>query len=209
MDFSQTLTINTAEQPWQASPREGVWRKPLAREEQERGHATSVVRYDPGASFHSHNHPGGEEILVLEGTFSDETGDFGKGTYFRNPAGFVHAPFSREGCLILVKLHQFQEEDSARISIDLNSSEWLVEAEGIQRLRLHRAASESVEMLRLEEGTQLDLSDICSVEWYLLDGRLEAAGQSHLEAGTWHRSPRGTVLWVSKPATLWLKSGHF
>ena len=44
MDFSQAVTINTAEQDWVASPKAGVWRKPLAREEAERGHATSIVK---------------------------------------------------------------------------------------------------------------------------------------------------------------------
>jgi hypothetical protein len=27
----------------------GVWRKPLAREEAERGRTTSIVRFDPGS----------------------------------------------------------------------------------------------------------------------------------------------------------------
>ena len=51
MDFSQQVIINTHQQDWQPSPKEGVWRKPLAREDKERGHATSIVRYDPGAHF--------------------------------------------------------------------------------------------------------------------------------------------------------------
>ena len=85
MDFDQHVVVNTVSQDWQASPASGVWRKPLAREDAERGHATSIVRYDPGASFTAHNHPKGEEILVLEGVFSDETGDYPSGTYFRNP----------------------------------------------------------------------------------------------------------------------------
>ena len=29
MDFSQRVVIDTRQQPWQASPHEGVWRKPL------------------------------------------------------------------------------------------------------------------------------------------------------------------------------------
>jgi anti-sigma factor ChrR (cupin superfamily) len=43
---------------------------------------------------------------VLEGTFSDEQGDYPAGSYVRNPVGSRHAPFSREGCTIFVKLHQ-------------------------------------------------------------------------------------------------------
>jgi hypothetical protein len=48
MDFTQRAVIETATQPWQPSPMPGVSRKPLAREDAERGHATSIVRYDPG-----------------------------------------------------------------------------------------------------------------------------------------------------------------
>ena len=99
MEFEQRVVVNTNDTAWQPSPASGVWRKPLAREEAERGHATSIVRYDPGASFSRHGHPLGEEILVLEGIFSDEHGDFGAGTYFRNPPGSSHAPFSKAGCV--------------------------------------------------------------------------------------------------------------
>ena len=110
MDFSQRVVINTEKQPWLKSPKQGVWRKPLAREEAEQGHATSIVKYDAGASFSEHNHPLGEEIFVLDGVFSDHTGDYPAGTYFRNPKGFIHAPYSTTGCVLLVKLHQFQEK---------------------------------------------------------------------------------------------------
>lgn len=105
MDFSKRVVVDGNTQNRVASPKPGVWRKPLAREDAERGHATSLVRYDPGAKFSSHGHPLGEEILVLSGTFSDESGDYGAGTYFRNPEGFTHSPFSEQGCEILVKLH--------------------------------------------------------------------------------------------------------
>jgi quercetin dioxygenase-like cupin family protein len=68
MKFDHQLVV-THQVPWQPSPRAGVWRTPLAREEAEWEHATSIVRYDPGASFPMHDHPLGEEILILEGTF--------------------------------------------------------------------------------------------------------------------------------------------
>ena len=76
MDFAQQLFINTQTQPWQPSPMAGVDRKPLAREDTESGHATSIVRYAPNSHFNTHFHPKGEEILVLAGIFSDEHGDY-------------------------------------------------------------------------------------------------------------------------------------
>ncbi len=62
-------------------------RKPLAREDAERGHVTSIVRYEPGARFSEDPHPLGEEILVLAGTFFDQTGGYHAGTFF-NPVPF-------------------------------------------------------------------------------------------------------------------------
>ncbi|MEM6666773.1 MAG: cupin domain-containing protein [Pseudomonadota bacterium] len=63
----------------------------------------ALVRWEPGTRFPGHMHPGGEEILVLEGTFQDEFGDYPKGTWLRNPPGSMHNPFSEEGTLLYVK----------------------------------------------------------------------------------------------------------
>ncbi len=152
MDFSRRVVIRTRDLPWQPSPRPGVWRKPLAREEAERGHATSIVRYDPGASFQRHGHPLGEEILVLEGTFSDEHGDFGAGTYFRNAPGSGHAPFSKEGCTLLVKLHQFLPDDGAQVCVDTSAATWLADEAGIEAIPLHRFAGERVALMKWRAG---------------------------------------------------------
>lgn len=62
-----------------------------------------TVRYAAGSAFATHTHPGGEEILVLDGIFSDEQGDYGPGTYLRNPPGSQHQPFVRQDTIIWVK----------------------------------------------------------------------------------------------------------
>ena len=92
MDFSQRVVIDSLAMDWQTSPSGTVLRKPLARAFAETGHATSVVRYLPGASFPRHEHPLGEEILVLSGVFSDDEGDWGAGMYLRNPPGWGTHP---------------------------------------------------------------------------------------------------------------------
>ncbi len=117
MNFAERVVIETASQPWQPSPMPGVWRKPLARAQAEAGHATSIVRYEAGSRFSAHTHTRGEEILVLDGVFSDEGGDYPAGSYLRNPAGSQHSPFSVDGCTLLVKLHQFQAGDQDRVRI--------------------------------------------------------------------------------------------
>ena len=104
LDFSERVVIETDKMAWVSSPSSGVHRKPLAGTEREDGHATSIVRFDKNSSFKPHVHPLGEEIIVLEGVFSDEFGDYEAGSYLRNPPESVHAPFSDEGCTLFVKL---------------------------------------------------------------------------------------------------------
>jgi anti-sigma factor ChrR (cupin superfamily) len=67
------------------------------------GEHVALVRWQPGTRFNRHRHWGGEEILVLEGTFEDEHGAYSAGTWLRSPHGSEHTPFSSDGCLIFVK----------------------------------------------------------------------------------------------------------
>jgi anti-sigma factor ChrR (cupin superfamily) len=210
MDFSQRVAIDTAALDWVASPAPGVWRKPLAREEAERGHATSIVKYDPGASFRGHNHPLGEEILVLQGTFSDETGDFHAGTYFRNPKGFIHAPFSKEGCVILVKLHQMSPDDTTRLAIETDKVEWTGIDGGVHILSLHEFGPERVVMVYMPKGTSgPHHSHPGGEEIYIIKGGYHDEYGSY-GAGCWIRMPPTSEHCpvMDEDTVLWVKSGH-
>ncbi len=209
MDFSRFVVIDTTAMDWIASPKAGVWRKPLAREEAERGHATSIVKYDAGASFNSHNHPLGEEILVLEGTFSDETGDFHAGTYFRNPKGFVHAPFSSEGCTILVKLHQMDAQDKQRKAIKTDKAGWQ-EENGVRLLELHSFHEENVQLLHTSAKFQSALvKNAKGKEIYVIKGGYSDAYGSY-RTGSWVRLPPGSehAPLIEADSLLWIKQGH-
>jgi len=211
MDFTKRVVVHTKEQHWQVSPLPGVWRKLLARENSESGHATSIVRYDAGASFRSHNHPLGEEIFVLSGTFSDETGDFPAGSYFRNPQGFVHAPFSDNGCELLVKLHQISPLDSQRICIDTNQQSWQLGSNKLKVKPLHDFETESVALILCPAGEKLTLPSDCSgVEIYVISGELNDE-LGRYPAGCWIRSSNLNQYRISaeQETLIWLKTGHF
>lgn len=64
---------------------------------------TALVRWAPGTYFNPHHHFGGEEVVVVEGVFEDEHGRYPAGSWIRSPHLSQHQPFSREGCIILVK----------------------------------------------------------------------------------------------------------
>lgn len=210
MDFSKLVAMDTNQQKWVASPKPGVWRKPLAREEAEQGHATSIVKYEPGASFHSHDHPGGEEILVLDGIFSDETGDYPAGTYCRNPKGFRHAPYSREGCRLLVKLHQFQADDKKQFAIDTHNGAWSAGDDGIEILPLHQHKTEQTALVRLPAGERLQAQKHeRGEEIYVISGEL-IDEHGRYPAGSWIRFPPMSQhsSYVEQDTLIWAKSGH-
>ncbi|NRB39544.1 MAG: cupin domain-containing protein [Pseudomonadales bacterium] len=210
MDFAKRVVIDSEKQDYQASPMAGVWRKRLAREEAERGHATSIVRYDAGASFSAHDHPLGEEILVLTGTFSDESGDYGPGTYLRNPEGFRHAPFSKEGCTILVKLHQFQAGDNTHLCIDTQNTPWRPGIGQLQVMPLHDFKGESTALVFWPAGTRFQPhTHMGGEEIYVISGEfIDEYGR--YPQGTWIRSPHLSKHnpYVEVDTLIWVKVGH-
>ncbi len=210
MNFERRVVIDTNVEEWLASPLSGVWRKPLAREDAERGHATSLVRYDAGASFSFHEHPLGEEILVLSGTFSDETGDYPAGSYFRNPEGFSHAPFSTYGCVLLVKLHQFKPGDDQHICIDTNSAQWSPGIGGLQIMPLHSFEGESTALVRWPAGEKFQPHRHWGgEEIYVIKGEfIDEHGR--YPQGSWIRSPHLSLHapYVEQETIILVKTGH-
>ncbi len=210
MDFTKSVIIETARMEWEASPMPGVWRKPLAREAAEHGHTTSVVRYDAGSSFSPHKHPLGEEILVLEGVFSDEHGDYPAGTYIRNPPGSKHSPSSDPGCVLLVKLDQFDPEDSATLRIDTGADLWLDAEGGVQIMPLHDYDNESVALLKWPANARRRTHQhYGGEETFVISGALSDE-YGHYPAGTWMRQPHRSehCPYVEEETIIWIKTGH-
>ncbi len=210
MDLTQPVVVNTGEMEWEASPMTGVWRKPLAREAAEHGHTTSLVRYDAGSSFRAHAHPQGEEILVLDGVFSDEHGDYPAGTYLRNPPGSKHSPSSEPGCDLLVMLDQFADADLDPIRVDTNQAAWLPGEQNLEFMPLHYHDTEMVALYRWPAGTRLDLQQhFGGEELFVLSGELfDEYGR--YPAGTWLRNPHNSEhsRYVEEDTTVWIKTGH-
>lgn len=202
--------IKTSDMEWQPSPASGVWRKPLERESKESGHTTSIVKYEPGSYFKQHAHPGGEEILVLEGTFSDEHGDYGPGSYLRNPPGSSHTPFSKEGCTILVKLNQFAHDDLQPLRIDTENGEWLNGHGGLQVMPLHTFGSEHVALVKWPANERFQPHrHYGGEEIFVMSGEFRDEF-GHYSEGTWLRSPHLSQHnpYVSEETVIWVKTGH-
>src|SRR5690606_716044 len=157
-DLSVTAVADTRSMEWTPSPSRTVWRKRVHLVgPPESGQVTSVVRYEPGATFPAHDHPDGEEILVLDGVFSDEHGDWPAGTYLLNPEGFRHSPFSREGCTLFVKLRQFPGRDRRHVAVRTDALDWQpgpVPGVSIKPLYAQPGYADSVQLERWAPGAK-------------------------------------------------------
>jgi anti-sigma factor ChrR (cupin superfamily) len=99
-----TLTrVKSDDIEWQATPIPGVFRKLLFMDKAN-DMCTMLVRMDPGTRYPGHIHAGPEEIFVLEGDFSDDTGTLTKGDFQRVENHTRHGrQTTASGCLLLVR----------------------------------------------------------------------------------------------------------
>lgn len=211
-DFSQRAVVHAAQLPWSPSPVPGVERRMLDRIGEEVARATSIVRYAAHSEFSPHTHGGGEEFLVLDGVFSDEHGDFPAGSYIRNPPTSHHRPRSAPGCIIFVKLWQFDLGDRTEVRLDTTRMEFLPAPDrpGVALMPLFRDAHEEVRLERWRGDAEIALPLPGGIELLVLDGSLREGGESFAPQ-SWLRLPAGATLRARAGASgcrLWVKAGH-
>ena len=210
-DFSQRVVVHPASLEWVDSPVPGIQRQLIERDGGEVARATSIVRYAAGSVFNNHRHDLGEEIVVLDGVFSDESGSFGPGTYIKNPPGSSHAPSSAAGCTLFVKLRHLDPADSQRIVVDTRQAAWFAGlVPGLSVLPLAEFGSQHTALVRWAPGTRFNAHrHYGGEEIYVLDGVFEDEFGRY-PAGTWIRSPHLSAHrpFSGEGCTIFVKTGH-
>ena len=84
----------------------GVWVKVLRFDEETRRAPTILLKFEAGATYPAHNHPGGEEIFVIEGDVKLGKDRLLAGDYLYTPPHGKHAVWSEAGCILLVSVPQ-------------------------------------------------------------------------------------------------------
>ncbi|MEO6292401.1 MAG: cupin domain-containing protein [Burkholderiaceae bacterium] len=209
-DFSRRATVVPHQYQWVASPQGGVERMMLDRVGAEKARATSIVRYAPDSHFPGHQHPGGEEILVLSGTFSDGGDHFPTGWYLRNPPGSSHQPYTDEGAVIFVKLQQMPAHEQTSVRINTcDPAAWRYQG-GREVCPLFSGESEQVCLQRLAPHEVLFAESLEGIELLVLAGDMVLDIHSY-ERGSWMRLPAGEspeITAGAHGATVYLKTGH-
>ena len=211
-DFSKRVVMHADQIDWQPSPMPGVSRRMLDRIGDEVARATSIVRYDANSHFSPHVHDGGEEFIVLEGVFQDEHGDFPIGSYIRNPPQSSHTPGSEEGCVIFVKLWQFDLADRKHVRLRFDEMEVTTDPvrSGVSAIPLHEDEREKVSIEIWEPDASLEIDAEGGAEILVLEGGFQEQKEQFGQY-SWLRSPVNSTLNITagpEGARIWLKTGH-
>ena len=190
-DLTEPVRLAPDHWTWVDSPQAGVARVMLDRVGDEVAVATSFVRYAPRSRFPGHEHALGEEFLVLQGEFADENGRYPAGTYVRNPPGSKHVPFSEPGCLIWVKLRQFDTADQRQCVASLNTP---IPARGLGETPLHVHEDEVVAELVAAAGEAVAFDPADHTREILVMEGVVSDGEASYPAWSWLRVPAGEGL---------------
>ncbi len=210
-NFSRRASLAPEDHGWVKSPQNGVERVMLDRIGEEKARATSLVRYAPNSYFPHHLHPGGEEILVLSGTFSADDTHYPAGWYVRNPPASGHRPYSDEGAVIFVKLRQMSPDETQHVAIDTHdSANW--QRQGDRYVcPLFSDDVEQVSLQRIEAGELLFNEPVLNgAELLVIAGELVDDDRVYQRWG-WLRLPAGEYAQITagrEGATIYLKTGH-
>ena len=209
-DFTRRAAVHSTRMDWVASPMAGVERRMLDRIGGEIARATTIVRYAPGSHFSPHTHDGGEEVFVLDGVFSDEHGDYPAGSYIRNPPASRHTPGSAPGCVLFVKLWQFDLRDRTEVRIGTGDRAFAPERPGVSVRSLFQDSRETVRLEQWTPGAVIEIAPAGGTELLVLAGSF-VENFERFETGSWLRLPPGASLNAiagSEGCDIWIKTGH-
>ena len=118
MEDQKQFSVDTKTAEWLPGQVPGLKVMPL---HEYKGEHIALVKWAPHTQFNPHQHFGGEEILVLEGTFYDVRGAYPEGSWLRSPHLSSHSPFTKhDGALIYVKVGHLHPDVLSVKSIEQN-----------------------------------------------------------------------------------------
>ena len=212
-DISERIVIKPEDYSWEPSAVPGVQQMVLDRIVSEMAHSTTIMRYTTGSECAAWVQHGDEEVFVLDGTFTDEDGEYSTGAYVRNPKGTASTRrVAANGSTLFMKSHPFAKNDKQRTVIDTKKATWRPGvAEGLQVMPLHEYEGEHVALVRWAPHTQFNLHSHRGGEEILV---LEGVFYDEYDCyptGTWIRSPHlshHTPFTREEGALIYVKVGH-
>lgn len=105
--MKENVLAKSSEIEWKPLDEElvdGVYIKSLLFDKETDRSPTILLKFDAGSTYPLHNHPGGEEIFVLEGDVKVGKDEMQTGDYLYTAVGNKHRVSTKNGCVLLLKV---------------------------------------------------------------------------------------------------------
>ncbi len=93
-------------QPLGEENSDGIFAKSLMFDETTKRSPTMLLKFEAGATYPLHNHPGGEEVFVIEGDIKLGKDELFAGDYLFTAENNKHRVSTKNGCVVLLKAPQ-------------------------------------------------------------------------------------------------------
>lgn len=210
-DFARAVVVNTLEIPWQQEQSSEVLFRMLEQSNSECSRTTSITRLKSGAVISPLENVAGEEIIVFEGTYTDESGEYPAGSYIKNSTATRPVSVTQTDCTLFIKRGHLQQGDIERVVVDTHNSVWRQGmVGGLSVLPLSEFKGEHSALVRWQPGTVFNPHRHWGgEEIYVLDGVFEDEFGCY-PAGTWMRSPHLSqhAPFSREGCTIFVKVGH-
>lgn len=211
IDFERVVVVNTEELPWLPMTGEGVTQRLLEKIGTDICRTTTIIRCLAGSPIPAHALDQGEEIIVLEGEYTDELGVYPAGSYIKNSKGAQRTSITKIGCVLFVKQGHLQQDDTERVVVDVANSDWrqgLVA--GLSVMPLSEFKGEHNALVRWQPGTVFTAHRHWGgEEIYVIEGVFEDEFGRYPK-GTWVRNPHLSqhAPFSREGCTIFVKVGH-
>lgn len=105
--MKENILVRSNELDWKPLNEEGVtgvFVKSLLYDTDAKRSSTILLKFEPGSTYPLHNHPGGEEIFVLQGDIKLGKDELVTGDFLFTAVNNKHRVSTKNGCIVLVKV---------------------------------------------------------------------------------------------------------
>lgn len=200
-DYEKKVFIDTNDLSWENQEQRGVYKKILSCKESEE---TSLIKFEPDTTLNSKGKINSVEIFVLEGVYTNQFGDFEKGTYMYLPQEDEGKVQSKTGCVIFRKTNHF--DDAQDIIVDTTSTQW---QPGQGNLQVMPLGSQGALVKWPKDERFVPHRHWGGEEIFVLDG-IFMDEHGKYPKGSWVRSPHMSEHYpfVEEETIIFVKTGH-
>ena len=202
IDYETAIDIDENSISWQKVENCEIYKKIFSKDDDKE---TALIRMEANESFKNSERTNSVEVFVLEGIYSNEFGDFGKGTYLKLPQEQENKIKTTSACKIFKKTN-YEQINKEKVIVDTSKSFWREGQGNLQVMPL----SEQTALVKWPQNERFVPHTHWGGEEILVLSGTFIDEHGKYKMGTWIRSPHLSrhFPYVEEETIIFVKTGH-